>query len=256
MFGGKRSGKRMQYYHMRFSNRTFLFIACLAIQFCSCKKQVPACSANCYEVVFAGFIVDKSLNIPLPNQSIAIALRQSGNCWICSSKNIASGKSNSAGYFFITATFDTSLLKTYYIDVLATAADNFINNAQPVGPGILNSKDNLSRRRFSTVDTGAFKNLRFDFYPRAFLKINLHRTSAIVPQYRNLNQSYTFDDHSSVWGLEERTSNTDTTLTIYTAANIFTTIVSSKQQSPTIVTTRTDSIKCLSNTDNAIDITY
>jgi len=237
-------------------NKTFLTIACLIMLFCSCRKQVPDCSGNCSDFVFAGFIYDKSLNTPLPNQSIDIVLYQSGGCWLCSSKTIASGKSNSNGYFSITATFDTSLLKEYYLQVSATAADNFINNAKPIGPGILNSQDNLSSKQFSTIDTGAFKNVRFDFYPRALLKINLHRTSSTTQQYPSLIQSYTFDNRTSIWGLDERATNKDTTLTIYTTANIFTKIVSTKQQSSTIVNSKTDSIKCLSNVNNSIDITY
>jgi hypothetical protein len=241
---------------MPFQSIRFLTIVFTIAIFCSCKKEIPDCSRNCTDLNFAGFVFDKSTNVPLPNRNVNIVLRQLSNCIVCSSKTIASGKSNSNGYFSITATFDTSLLREYYLDVQATAPDNFINNAQPVGPGVSNTLDNTSSKQFTTIDTATFKNLRFDFYPRVLLKINLRRTSTTVQQYPFLSQSYTFDDRTSVWGLRERETNQDTTLTIYTSANIFTKIISRKQSSPTNITTGVDSIRCLSNIINTIDITY
>lgn len=237
-------------------SKRFLTIVFIISVFCSCRKQIPDCSANCTDLKFAGFVFDKSLNTPIPNRDINIVLRESGNCIVCSSKTIASGKSNSNGYFSITAKLDTSLLREYILDVYAIAPENFINNAQPLGPGIVSTVDNISSRRFSMIDTAVFNNLKFDFYPRVILKINLQRTSSTVQQYPFLNQSYIFDDRTSVWGLRERDTNKDTTLTIYTTANIFTKIISSKRSSPTNVSTRVDSIRCLNNVINSIDITY
>ena len=240
---------------MTISSKLFFAISCLTFLFCSCKKQIPTCSGNCTNVNFSGFMYDKSLNVPLSNQNVNIVLHQNSSCVICSSNIVASGKSDINGHFSITATFDTSLLSEYYIKVIATATENFIYYPQAVGPGITNSPA-MTSSQFGTIDTVAFKNLSFDFYPRVLLKINLHRISLPVPQYPYLDQSYTFDGHTLGWGLDERPSNIDTTLTIYTSANIFTKIVSSKQQTPANVIRRVDSIKCTINGNNFIDIAY
>lgn len=240
---------------MIISNKILITLYCMTLLFCGCKKEIPSCSGNCTDINFAGFVYDKSLNLPLSNQNIDIILYQNSSCVICSSNIIASGKSDINGRFSITATFDTSLLSKYYIKVIATATENFIHYPQAVGPGITNSAAKITRQ-FTTIDPPAFQNLRFDFYPRVLLKLNLHRTSPPVPQYPYLVQSYTFDNQTLNWGLDERPSNIDTTLTIYTSANIFTKIISSKQQTAANVIRRTDSIKCTPNGNNSIDITY
>ena len=134
---------------MTFPNQRFFTIVSLTILFCSCRKQVPDCSGKCSDVVFAGFIYDKSLDVPLAsNQNVDIVLYHSGSCWLCSPKTIASGKSNSSGHFSITATFDTSLLVDHYLIVSVTAPENFISDPQPVGPGMFDSQDNVSSKGF------------------------------------------------------------------------------------------------------------
>jgi hypothetical protein len=51
-------------------------------------------------------------------------------------------------------------------------------------------------------------------------KLDLHRTTAVAPQYPSLVLDFNFDNTMSSGDLDMTNSNQDTTLTRYTSANI------------------------------------
>ena len=223
--------------------------------FYSCKKQLPPCSGNCAAVTFSGIVYDKTTNQSLSNQNISINLYRNSYCIICSSYKLALGKSNNDGHFLFNTEFDTSLLKTYYIGINVSVIKNYILYAEPVGPGI-SGYPTSSSVAFSNIDLIAMRNLKFGFYPKTLLHINLHRATPIISQYPILDLEFIFDNQTSIWGLAQSNNNKDTTLTINTTANIFTRIISRKFISTTNVVSNIDSVKCTTTGNNSIDISY
>jgi hypothetical protein len=85
------------------------------------------------------------------------------------------------------------------------------------------------------------------------LKMNFHRTTPIDPNDYSTDLEFGFGNaNRSGWGFIQNENNKDTTLTINTAANIFTTITVRSAG----ITPFTDSIKCTLNGNNSINIFY
>jgi hypothetical protein len=221
----------------------------------SCKKDLPACRGNCAGVHFAGIVYDKTTGQALTNQHVTVNLYRSVYCIGCTVYKLAEGATGSNGRFAFNAQFDTTLLKDYYISVNIPAPDNYILNAEPVGPGI-QAYAVTSNTRFYDLDSAAMANLSTGFYPKTLLHINLHRTAANVPANPYLTLDFSFDQQGSGWGIKESNTNKDTTLTINTAANIFTKITASSLIAPGNVVSVIDSVKCIKNENNAVDIYY
>jgi hypothetical protein len=233
----------------------FLFIGFLAV-FTSCKKELPTCKGNCSEVIFSGLIYDKTSNQPLGNRDIKIDLSPNGYCIGCVHYKIASGKSSNSGSFSFSKVFDTTLLTKNHIGVNVSVPNNYIQNAEPVGPGLTPDNNSWSSVSFYNMNLVAMRNLSFGFYPKTLLRINLHRTTQVTSQNNHLGLEFEFDGKSSIWGLMLRPTNKDTTLTINTTANIFTKIKTFLELSPTNYNRTLDSIKCRLNTNNSIDVVY
>ena len=172
----------------------------------SCKKELPKCVGNCEEIVFAGIVYDKTNNKPLSNQPIKITLFQNRFCLFCTSYNIASGNTGNDGRFSFTKNFDTSLLKTSRINIIATIPNNYIASAIPIGPG-LSSPLKTTGIELTGLDQNAMSNIKFGFYPAALLHINLHRESITIPKDPIVDLDFMFDDTDSGWGIMQSASN-------------------------------------------------
>ena len=234
----------------------FIRLLILSAIFVSCTKELPPCTQYCDGVIFSGYIYDRSDNLPISNQYVEIVLQQSyPPCWLCLPNKLVSGYSNGQGYFKFNVIFDTSLMKTYTLSVNVPPSGNYIQYAEPVGPGI-GPSNNSESQIFGSIDTTAFRNLIFWFYKPTLLYVNVHRTTPIVTQEPSFFLSFKYDGRESDWGFDQSDSNVDTTLTINTAANIFTAIRSSKFVTDSSVETRTDSIKCVLKKKNSIEIYY
>lgn len=241
---------------MYLKTKMLLRVIALIFLFSSCKKIEIPCSGNCSDVLISGLVYDKSFNIPIENQDIEVLINQAGSCLLCTSKIIGKGKSNSSGVFSINTRFDTSLSGNKYLLIKATPTDNYITYPQYFGSGIINNNQNILSQSFSNTNISTLNNLRFNFYSKALLKVNLHRISNTIND-NILFQDYNFDNTTtSVIGLYETATNRDTTLTIYTASNLLTKIKTYQRQSPTSVSTRNDSIFCSRIAINTINIDY
>ncbi|MEJ7822904.1 MAG: hypothetical protein WKF85_11310 [Chitinophagaceae bacterium] len=241
---------------MYLENKIIFKIIALTFLISSCKKLKISCSGNCSDVTISGFVYDKSLNVFIGNQDIEVSINPRGGCLLCLANIIGTGKSNSSGFFSINTKFDTSLSDNKYLLIKATPTDNYFTYPQNFGPGIINNKQNILSQSFSNINTSTLNNLRFNFYSKALLKVNLHRISNTINDYP-LFQEFNFDNTTtSVIVLNETATNRDTSLTIYTASNLLTKIKTYQRQSQTTVNTKYDSIFCSSNTINTINIDY
>jgi hypothetical protein len=233
-----------------------LFIVGLFVFTGSCRKDLGACRGNCAGIHFSGIVYDKTTGQALANQHIAVNLYRSAYCIGCTVYKVAAGTTGANGHFIFDTKFDSTLMRDYYLSVNIPAPENYILNAEPVGPGIQSYAVTANTRFYNLDSTVAMANINAGFYPKTLLHINLHRTATNVPLNPYLTLDFTFDQQRSGWGILESNSNKDTTLTINTAANIFTKITASSLISPSNVISVIDSIKCMKNANNAIDIYY
>ncbi len=234
---------------------TLCILLCLAP---SCKKELPPCNGNCTDIVFAGKIYDATNNQPIPNQTVSILLHPTAYCVICDPYVLPSAKSGNNGNFELSTSFDTTLLRSNYIIVRVNTPPNFLQYA--TGPNTNAPSNNPKDYRFyQPIDLNTLTNLKFGFYPKATLQINMHRTSAIIKDQSDLLLEVKFLDstnNSSILGFIQSASNKDTSFIIYTTANIFTKITSSKFVTETQLINKSDSIKCDATKHSSIDFYY
>jgi hypothetical protein len=242
---------------------TIAFISGIIFCLHSCRKEkLSNCSGNCSELIIAGLIYDKTTNIPLSNQNINVSLHQNPGCLICSNPDIISGKTGKDGRFRLTTEFDTTLLRDNYLIVSSPIPANYLLYPEPIGPltpaNTVQSSSIVFYSLDSTAinnDSASISNIHFGIYPMAPLHMNFHRSNAAIA-FQTLDLEINFDDKNMGWGFYITNTNRDTTLTINTAANIFTKITSVKYISPSNIISQTDSIKCVVNGNNNIDIYY
>ena len=242
---------------MKFEHKIFWKTSIIVMLISSCKKEKIPCTGNCTDITISGIVYDKSLNKLMSNQNIEVSINPSNSCWICSPKIIGKGKSNSSGYFSINTAFDTSLSNNKSIEITATATENYIKYPYCFGQGLIGNNQNTLSQSYYNINASNLNNLRFDFYSKTILKINLHRISNSIQNIYPLFQNYYLNNNtSSSIGIYETANNRDTTVTIYTALNLLTKINTRQQISPTNVNARIDSIICLENNINTINIDY
>jgi len=233
-----------------------LILICVASSINSCRKELPACTGNCSTIVFSGMIYDKTTSQPLSGQSVDVILHQNTYCLICSTFKVVSGKSDANGRFRMSKMMDTTLFNDNYLLVAVPIPDNYLEYPEPVGPGIIRDKPEYSNIRIDSFNLTAMGNLTFGFYPKTLLHINMHRTTPLILQYRDITLEFEFDKKLSGWGLEQLNTNQDTSLTINTSANIFTKITTRKFVDTSTVISKTDSIKCKLSNNNTMDFYY
>jgi hypothetical protein len=219
----------------------------------SCHKTIPySCEGNCQVVHFSGTVADASTNQPLVNQPVNIGLYQNVFCLLCPPYQIASGPSDKNGRFEFSKEFDTSMLKNDHIDVSVTVSENYI--LYPDFPG--SGSQSAEKVEFYTADTAQLNHIFFGFYPKALLKINLHRISPVVPEQPYIILQISFNTRETLWSFMMSDNNKDTTVMINTSANIYTKIISQKFMTLNDQITNTDSIRCTVTGNNSIDIDY
>jgi hypothetical protein len=231
----------------------------LTLSLSSCiKENLPRCSGHCSNITLAGIIFDKTTNLPLPNITFDANLNLNTFCLLfCTSYKVGSCKSGNDGRFSLNADVDSTLMQNFHLVVGAFIPNNYLLYPEPVGPGIQQNLVSQSSLEFFSLDSPEMKNLVFGFYPKTLLKMNFHRTTPIQPQNPSVGLEIGFDNQpKSGWGFEQTDLNKDTTLTINTSANIFTSIVLQKFTTSTNVLSVTDSIKCSLTGNNSIDIYY
>ncbi|HVK97096.1 MAG TPA: hypothetical protein VM368_04720 [Flavisolibacter sp.] len=229
-------------------------IALISTSLTSCIKKKLECEQNCANVNFAGKIINKATNTPIQGHEVSASLYRNQRCLLCPAKKVGSGRTNNNGMFSFSAEIDTTVFNDSHITVSVKTPSGFLLYPEPVGPGLSNERQ-FSSIQFYNFEPVEKANMKFEFYPAVLLTIQLHRSSAISPQ-RHLGLEFSFDQKTSIWGLIERDSNADTTLTINTSANMLTRIISRKFNSQNSLITRIDSIFCFPNGSNTISIDY
>lgn len=233
-------------------------ILLLALACCACKKQVKmtACTGHCADIVFAGRVMDVANNTPIAGRQASVTMLLNG-CIVCTTIDVASGKTGSDGNFRFQVTIDTSLLKDHHLVMSINAPADYLLYPKVISPAISATPGSVSES-FYTIDTAAFGHFNAGFYPVADLSVRLHRATPVVSAYPVLSMDLRLEPTgtTSVAGLYQSAANIDTTFHIQTAANSYTKITTTKWISPTAIQNHTDSVKCAAGQNNTIDITY
>jgi hypothetical protein len=232
----------------------------LVVLFCSSchKSKLGPCTGNCQVVQFAGVVVDPGAQKPLAGSSVTVYMPRRQSCTLCGSYQVISGKTKADGTFDLTTTVDTTLVVPHSCTISVQAPANYIAYAVPVGPGIGPDAFSGTLAWPLPVDSaGVAPYEEFDFYQPILLTVQLHRTGGIVSSAPALSLSFSMaTGSSSLWGLNESSTNADTTLTLYTGANVFTWINAIQFVTDSTVQNQTDSIRCVVGGNNTIEITY
>jgi hypothetical protein len=222
----------------------------------SCSKDLPACRGNCDMAGFSINVSDFTSGQPISRQAIAVILKQNGSCWICSIYKVAEGSSDANGNFEFRKNIDTTLLLDHHIEVQLTTSDGYVTRIGPADSswGIKYAQTRVLS--FRNIDS-SLDNILFKIYPKASLRLNFHRTTAIIPGREFFDLQYSFTGAESIGTAFEMTAaNKDTVVLVKSAANVFTKITSGKFITYDSLLYKTDSIKCAPNADNSIDISY
>ncbi len=222
------------------------------------KENLPRCSGHCSNITLSGIIFDKTTSLPLQNISFDANLNLNTFCLLfCTTYKVGSCKSGNDGRFTLNADIDSTLMQNFHLVAGAAIPNNYLLYPEFTSPGIQQNQVSKSSMEFFSLDSPEIKNLVFGFYPKTLLIMNLHRTTPILTQNPSMILEIGFDKQPTIeWGLNQTSLNKDTTLTINTSANIFTSIVLQKFTTSTNVVSVTDSIKCSLTGNNSVDIYY
>lgn len=234
---------------------TILTLASFAITTISCRKHLRDCAGNCALLTFEGTVFNKSTNRPVPNQPVKVQMSYSGFCLLCTTLDVASTKTDTNGHFKIVTEFDTNYFKqNYYLSIQSILPNSYVQYPIAVGSDL--SYTNANNYRMYNTGDSSFKNLLFIYYSKTTLNLNLHRTSAVIAGDSSLELNYKMGNGESASGFQQSQANRDTTITIYTGANVYTKITTTRYKSAIGYISKSDSIVCSPNGSNSIDIYY
>jgi len=166
-----------------------------------------------------------------------------------SAQYLASGKTDNNGKFNFNTTIDSTFFRDYFLSIRVPTDTTYIS--VPSSGGM-----NFNEERFYEFNSNALENINFEFYPKTFLTIKLHRTLLDNFDYFTVDHHFTnafgYDDYL-ITGPQYAT---DTTFKVETAANIYTKIVWKKTIIGGQSNEQTDSLICTNNGANVFDINY
>jgi hypothetical protein len=227
--------------------RSFVFFISISIFFISCKKDIPACTGNCADIVVSGKVYDATNNIGFSKVPLTIDwFSNHRNCIFCpASKRVYSGSTDKNGNFNFTITIDSSLFLDYDLTLRVPNQPEYLSY----------SNDYFESQLYKYNPTG-FQNTQFKMYPKANLTIRLHRVqndnfTYFLAEHYYLNGS-TYGDYI-IAGQQFAESPVINTVT---SANIYTKISWKKVFSPGVFTQQVDSLICTKNGNNFFDIFY
>ena len=223
----------------------------------SCRKHLQDCTGNCAVLTFEGTVFNKSTNQPIPNQPVKVQMSYSGFCLLCTTLDVASTKTDADGRFKIVTEFDTNYFKqNYYLSIQSILPNSYIQYPIAVGSDFSYTNSNNYRMYNYDMSDSSFKNLLFTYYSKTTLNLNLHRTAVAIVGDSSLDLDYKMGNGESVSGFQQSKTNKDTTIIIYTGANVLTNITATKYDSAFGYINKTDSIICSLTGKNSIDIYY
>ncbi len=230
-----------------FKTITLLIILGLFIN--SCRKDQPTCSRNCVNISISGNTYIKTSGAALTNVPVEVNWFRKAYCIGCTSFKVASGKSGNDGKFSFNAIIDSSFFRDYYLSVRVPTDTNYITV-------LSNGGANFIEERFYEFNPNTIQNLKFEFYPKTFLTIQLHRILSDNFNYFSVNHNFTsafgYVDYIITWPQFA----TDTMFKVQTSANIYTRIVWKKTVIGGQSNQQTDSIICTTNGSNIFTINY
>jgi len=222
----------------------------------SCSKNLPRCRGNCDQVSFSGNVTDFTSGQPIGNQTIEVTLKEKVYCMFCSGYDVAKGITDGNGHFEFKKIFDTSLLRDYNIQVQLTTTESYITRIAPADSSVGFLYPRTRVFGYYTIDS-SLNNIQFKIYQKTPLRVNLHRTTAVISGREFFDLQYGFIGAENIGtAFIMNGVNKDTTVIINTAANVFTKINTGKWVTYDSLLNRTDSIKCSINGNNSIDISY
>ena len=210
----------------------------------SCKKNQPTCSGNCVNINVNGKAYIKTNNAALPNVPVEINWGSKRYCLFCSSYKVASGKTDNSGNFNFNITIDSTYFKDYFLGVSVPSLANYIT--------IPGANDN----RFYQFDLNALQNLKFEFYPKTYMTIKLHRILNDNFDYFSVEHNFKREVGYIDYIITKSQFATDTTLRVETSADIYTRIVWNKSSVGGPSIQHTDSLICTNNGNNIFNIDY
>lgn len=225
---------------------TSFFFASIA---CSCRKEQPACNGNCVNVTISGIVDIKTTGAGMANVPVEVNWFKKGFCIGCTSYKVASGKSGSDGKFSFNTNIDTSLFKDYFLSVRVPADTNYISGSAIGG-------QDFNELRFYDSATLLLQNLKFNFYPKAYLTINLHHTLSDSFNYFSVEHSFADKWQYVDYIISGSRFASNTTLKVETSSDIYTRITWTKVFDVGKSTVLTDSIIAKKNGINVFDINY
>ncbi len=220
----------------------------IILGFC-CKKQT--CEGNCAGINISGRLVDSSGSIGLAGVPIKVYWQDRGICYVCPEIDVSKSKTDRDGNFSFTISVDTSRFGGYALYVSIPIPSGYIPDGY-LGEPI--NQEYVLKESFSSY-APSFSNIRFVLYQKTDLSIQLLRAQSDI--FTSLDIDYRYD--FTYLGLYTYTGPPPAdveSFKIVTAANVFTKILLVKAYGFGQTSTFTDSIKCTSNSNNKIVITY
>lgn len=228
---------------------TIIYLIAPTLSVSSCRKEQPTCTGNCVNININGSAYLKTNNAALANVPVEVKWFRKAYCIGCTSYKVASGKTDNNGKFNFNATIDSTFFRDYFLSIRVPTDTNYIS--VPSSGGI-----NFNEERFYEFNSNALENINFEFYPKTFLTIKLHRTLSDNFDYFTVDHHFTnafgYDDYL-ITGPQYAT---DTTFKVETAANIYTKIAWKKTIIGGHSNEQTDSLICTNNGANVFDINY
>lgn len=218
----------------------------------SCKKGLPNqpnCTGNCVTININGNTSIKTSSAPLPNVPVDVTWIYNKYCILCATYKVASGKTDNDGKFNFNVTIDSTFFKDFALHVRVPTNTNYIS--VPFS-GSLNYVD----VRFYEFTPSSFQNIKFDFYPKTYLTIRLHRTLTDNFDYFSIQHQFTNEISYNDYFISGPQFAKDTTLKVVTSADTYTKLAWQKTVINGQSIQKNDSLLCTSNGANVFDINY
>ncbi len=241
-----------------FNRKCHITLTCIicTVLLVSCgKKELPNCAANCGNLTMSGTITDNSSNEPMGDVKVSLIFSQRDYCILCDSYVVGSVNSKPDGTFDLSRSVDTTTFKQYYLNVIVYAPNGYIVTPDVLNPAYPPTPQVYYLYYFS-FDTVGMHPVNLNFYEKAYLSIHLHKNTTDSIAYFTVSHGFISSQSSEDYFAPGQSVPTDTTLSVLTAANIFTKIEWDKNLSFGNTITTVDSIKCTQNRTNIFDIYY
>ena len=213
--------------------------------FISCKKSMSDLTFKAN-----GIVTNPTTNIRISNYPISLYWYNSAGLWPIKI-NIETVKTASDGTFSISTNIDTSKFSKGFSLVLSLdASGGYILNAFGINAKVYILKSNY--------DPSAYKDIEFNVYKNANLKLKLIRTqtdtfTGLEVLHSILIQNNYYNDYS-IFG-QNPPPNTE--INISTISDAFTKIFITKYNgTPNIVFKLVDSVKCTSDSTSILNVYY